>query len=251
VLEFSTRLSGIFTESEIGSSLLSTELLLCLSEMIPLSLKFFLRKKGNRSVTNLPEPCDLLRWAMKLLCEDQRFDRDRFADAGGIAFTSLIRSLLRYGLNPEDPGSETMNYCIRIVQLLVEAVSNHPKDWGQLYPSCSKSLAGPVFDMVVSHSKFEQILCSDSNTSQKIEVSRLLLSCLSRMEKVEFDPFFWDTLLRSFQAGVDDGDLIIRMLLKQYGECVVSTVRIIQHVRDGRYEVLRTKLLFHGLYRVN
>lgn len=221
VLECSVLLCWL-DSSEISMTL-SSESLLCLCELIPRSLRYHVRGKSSGKVSYLPTPAKILQWTLKLLDRVERYDPGSFISSGGSAFTTMIRSCLRYGLTREKSSlsPETSQLCIRTVKSFVETVSNDSEDWIQLYPS--SSLAVPVAEMLTSHSQFHSTLCEAPDSILKLESIKLLLACYESIENPDFDLSLWKTLLQSFYAGVGETDLSIRQLLFKFG----SMVRII------------------------
>jgi hypothetical protein len=223
VLEVAVRLCCICSSGgEDNAKILSSELLLCLSELIPHSLRFHAHSKTDGGGGNVPKPDMVLRWTTRILDEVRKYDRDCSGGTGVTTFGNMIRCCLRYGLsNKRSPGVQTKISCLRLVKTFVEAVSSDSTDLDHLCTS-SKHLASQVFEMLVSHSQFDLIFSGLPERQEKSEIVLLLLVCLSSTDTITFDFSLWEKLLQSFQAGVGETDLAVRKLLTQYGKLVAT-----------------------------
>jgi hypothetical protein len=194
---------------------LTTAIFVRLCELLPRSLRK--RTKAQEASEVLASDV-IVDWLCPIVGEFPSFDMECLAVLDPKCIYSALRACLKYGMLPLE-GLESFgaisSRCLRLARELVlgiPAASSKTPETGS-FPSPSEA-----FEMVVSHSQFNQCLTAVPNNSlgatRKLELIRLMLSCVSLSDTViVFEKGIWDSLFRSYDASVGIIDATLRRLL--------------------------------------
>lgn len=230
---------GIIQEYET----LASAVVVCLCEFVTSSLPHEMHRTGTdrplhagNNQVNLLVAIDLLRHILEVV---KGYDQEVFAKKGPSFVRGLVKVCLKHGVG--QVGEETQFLqasCLGLVRQLMIMIS------GQV-PLLSRAFKRPmgtqVFDMLTTHSQFRLAIApgnADARDS-RLETLRLLSSCLSLAESIEFDTDIWQALLAGYDAGMTESDIIMRQVLFLYWENVpeVSPLSMCQYCVVFRFAV--------------
>lgn len=202
-----------------AKSILSTALFVRLNEILPRSLKKYIKAaEEDFLVGEVLEPAMIIDWLCTLVGEFPSFDMECLASLNPKCASASLRACLKYGMiNFEgiEAFAGITPDCLKLARELVLGIA----------PGLSLSQAGPddfpttseVYEMVVSHSNFFEALEAPGGGpggARKLEMLRLLLSCVSLSKTtIVFDTVVWEALFRTYRAGVNAADHCLRRLL--------------------------------------
>ena len=227
---------------------LSSTLFLYLYDVIALLLSHHRANGSHTSGDGMPQSIQPIIWMKKLMATDVAFDLTA-KDNGAAKLRSLLKICLRHGMQNESDGSnEIRTMCLHLVSLLISFSSSGGKPLGchdgMERTGKYQSIPSQVFNMVVSHSKFDVLMRSFGNSCIQIEISRILFTCITNAADIEFSMPTWTSLLACYDCGVDGKDKFLRCVLVEYSQ-------IANKVRVGKADVLlqvvwSANLLFPG-----
>ncbi|CAB9505999.1 Sulfite exporter TauE/SafE [Seminavis robusta] len=186
-----------------------------LCKLLPRSLRNHFKGNGEK----LPSdpgvaPSLLIRWMCQLAKQLASFDMDSGILEKSVG--STLRSCLKYGMAEADDTArtKTATICLQLAIELVPAI--HAAEIAG--KSDNLPTAEEIYSMVVSHSRFQATLFESSdggqNDARKLELVRLLLSCVSlSTTTITFSSSVWDALFSAYNASVGVIDATLRRLL--------------------------------------
>jgi Nucleolar pre-ribosomal-associated protein 1 len=197
-----------FHENEQAYEQLASSILFFLFSTLP----YLLKQDASVEASGLTAELSLT-WLVTLLSEF--IDVNVAISVESSLVYKVIRACLRNGLSSPTHGSTVNCLSLQVVTLLVRV-------YGDSVSSSSLSVAPrDVFDMVTSHSKFEDLFThkdtgDDENTqrdSRIQEVMKLIITCiLVSGTEIGISQPIWKTILCSFHAGLGRLDSLIRQL---------------------------------------
>lgn len=197
-------------QSEDLSKQLSSELFYFLFAALPKILK----KNSPQTPTTLPSDL-VLTWLIRLIEEnsDDLFSRKIETST----YQKVCRACLKHGVAAGN-NDKVPTLSLHFMGLLLTKL---------LHKDCSVTPATPtakdVFDMIVSHSKFEQLFTDAENKEEdmlttkskaKGHILRLMITCVMiSTNDIQIEPVVWKVIFASFNAGLGHIDILIRNLV--------------------------------------
>lgn len=193
-------------QSEGLSKQLSSELFYFLFAALPKILK----KNSPRRPTALPSDL-VLTWLIRLIEENSDHLFSRKIETS--IYQKVCRACLKHGVAAGNDADKVPTLSLHFMGLLMTKL---------LHEDCSVIPVTPtakdVFDMIVSHSKFEQLFTDTENEEEdmltKGHILRLMITCvmISTID-VQIEPVVWKVIFASFNAGLGHIDILVRDLV--------------------------------------
>jgi hypothetical protein len=224
------QLPGSSFESQGGSSVkgrLASALFVRLCEIIPQSLKYHAdAKKGERGAHAQLDPRVVFTWLNVMIDNVSRYDADIFAGRGPSFIHGLVRGCLKRGVTDEAGIDECIPMmALKLVRKIITSVSDRSAPLMVLEACLSLPSPSEIFDMTVSHSKFQSSLALDKNNDSAIlELVRLLLCCVSLSPDIVVHENVWKSLFSGYGAGLGKLDTTMRRF---FYACCKSEVRVL------------------------
>lgn len=187
---------------------LSLELFSFLFAALPNILK---NEKSSHVSTSLPSGL-VLTWLIRLIKDDSDHLVSRRTETS--IYEKVCRACLKHGIASANDGEKNPALLLHFMGLLmINKMHNDP----------TNPTAKEVFDMIVSHSKFEQLFTNAENnegdviatgSKAKDNVLRLMITCVMvSSDDIQIKPFLWKVIFASFNAGITHTDILIRSLV--------------------------------------
>ncbi len=196
-------------QDELGKHLRS-ELFYFLFAALPVLMK----KKTSLRPTKIKSDLALM-WLLRLVKENPNDILSRKIEP--LMYQKVCRVCLKQGITAGNDDENVSMLSLKFIGLLLKLVKNDPS------VSPVSPTARDVFEMIVSHSKFELLFAdtemgegsSDTIISELREnVLKLLISCiLISDEDIQIESNVWKAIFSSFNAGISHTDVLIRYLV--------------------------------------
>jgi hypothetical protein len=186
-------------------------------------------KDGNGYVPCVLPSMQPIAWMKELLSKELSFDMAVLnIECDGI-LRSVIKVCLRHGMKIDSDSSiEIRLTFLQLVSLLISFAYSNNNPLGCIHKdrtTANKSLPSQIFDMVMSHSKFDILMGVDESSSIQVELSRILFICMAHAADIEFNIASWKLLLSCYDCGFDDKNLFLLSTLYEYSR-TSSQVRV-------------------------
>jgi hypothetical protein len=198
----------------------STTLFVHLCDAVTLSLRVHQDTVdlSSESKTQFRIPC--LVWLEQLIANVVSFDLKQLQQNDISFLNSLIKACLRHGMRVQIDGNNIVQIsCLQLVQSLIKVVQT---EMNSLDTVGTYSMSRHVFNMVTSHSKFEELMSSSDCCRIQLEVIRILFACVSHAADIEFDHHTCTALLACFDAGITEKDRLLRCTIFKFLKIAVK-----------------------------
>lgn len=197
---------------------LSTLLFVRLNEMLPRALRKYTKALERDSKTEeLLMPGTIVELICPIVGEFPCFDMQCLSEVDPKCMSSSLRACLKYGLmdfESMEAFAPIAPDCLRLARELVLGIDPSVASTGK--ESWDFPLPAEVYEMVVSHSNFHQSMTASNegmDNARKLEIARLLLSCVSLSKTaIIFEKTIWEILFSAYNAGVSTIDSCLRRL---------------------------------------
>lgn len=148
--------------------------------------------------------------------------------------THCVRACLRFGMKEDGFGNSVVaSSCLGAVKTFAKSLVADSLPLNIAASTSRNNMAAETFNMVTSHSQFDNIIQSRNNDDRKLEIVQILENCLLALPQVEFETAVWKSLLVGFTAGVTIIDNNVRLLLCMYG----SHTKPVSIARSQEYDI--------------
>lgn len=214
-VQLSTRIASSQSSSAVAE--LASELLLGMLRHFPTYIRSYTRGENT-----CKDPRLLLLSCCNLLQECQGLSSVLSSESTKSSMQVFVRTMMKIGMGKRIEIQDVRSCCLSVVRALV-------------FHGGTDLFAKEVFDMATTHSQFEILAGSSEPSDQhrKLELMRLLASCLTCSKMILFNESTWSILLNSFRAGTTAQDSFLHLVLKRYGACSQSRAMFLRPVTFG------------------
>ena len=163
---------------------------------------------------------EIQRRLIQCIMEQLRYEKGLAGSETLSQLSSLALSWLRCSMESVgDCQQSNRAKCLKLVQALVHTFHGSKPHVPECTSFESLPLARTIFEQLISHTNFTDVLLGESSDSERrasIETLRLMKTCLMSTSEIMFDERVWSQLLACFDAGVSEKDYLVRWMLKIY-----------------------------------
>jgi len=198
--------------------------------------RFLRRSKKNPSEFNVQSSCTV----MELFCNFWEFlaqsTTQVLREVDVATLMAFLRTCVKYGMGNDDAAQAKVigARCLETVLLVISTSSCWcPPKSKEKGLSCEAVL----FQWIISHSNFDEVLNPGGPRQEKLLLLRILLFCM-RGEgfSISFEPDTWAAVLSGYGASLSDADRLTRLFLFEYHKLVPpdSTLTFMDQLKWGR-----------------